>query len=52
MLTSIELVEISLVTLPAASHARVTSVRRADPVLSAFLAAARAAARSIERKTR
>ena len=49
VLTAIDLVEISLVTLPAASRARVTSVRHANPALAGFVDAARAAARAIKR---
>jgi uncharacterized protein len=50
VLTDIELVEISLVTLPAASRARVTSVRNANRPSSAaaFLLAIHQAARSIK----
>lgn len=52
VLTDIDLVEISLVPLPAAAKARVTSVKgAAEPAgVAAFVEAARRAARSIGRK--
>ncbi len=50
VLTDIELVEISLVTLPAASKARVTSVKSAGASgVAAFISAARRAALAIRK---
>jgi len=52
VVVDIELIEISLVTLPSASKARITSVRSANPPeLTAFIAAARRAASSIKGHT-
>jgi HK97 family phage prohead protease len=48
VLTDIDLVEISIVSLPAASKARVTSVKSdGDPAAAAFVLAARRAAQAI-----
>lgn len=54
VLTDIELVEISLVSLPAASKARITSVKGAAETVgvAAFVQAARRAALSIKRTTK
>ncbi len=52
VLTDVELIEISLVSLPAASKARVTKVRnhgRVDASAAAFVAAVRKAAGSLSR---
>jgi HK97 family phage prohead protease len=50
VLTDVELVEISLVSLPAASRARVTSVRNAAPAdVSQFVAACRSTATAFKR---
>ena len=49
VLTDVDLIEISLVTLPAASNARVTSVRHRQPAdLAAFVEAARRTALALK----
>ncbi len=52
LLTEIDLVEISLVSLPAASKARITSVKASPAGTAAFVEAARRAALSIKGTTR
>jgi len=50
VITDLELVEISLVSLPAAARARISDVRAAVPSRSAFLQACTEAARAIDQR--